>query len=101
MKVRRLKIDYSTIKPHWAPNIEFAQHENASGLTPEHVEPYLIKVMNQAKAQLPPELTRLHQDIAIFIKQESMNRDEADYGIASAGVSSAGVTKAAAVSTAR
>ena len=51
MKVRRLKIDYSTIKPHWAPNIEFAQHENAGGLTPAHVEPYLIKVMNQAKAQ--------------------------------------------------
>jgi uncharacterized protein len=71
MKVRRLKIDYSTIKPHWAPNIEFAQHENAGGLTPAHVEPYLIKVMYQAKAQLPPELTRLHEDIAIFIKQES------------------------------
>jgi uncharacterized protein len=71
MKVRRLKIDFSTIKPHWAPNIEFAQHENAGGLTPAHVEPYLIKVMYQAKAQLPPELTGLHEDIAIFIKQES------------------------------
>jgi hypothetical protein len=71
MKVRRLKIDYSTIKPHWAPNIEFAQHENAGGLTPAHVEPYLIKVMYKAKAELPAHLTTLHDHIDIFIKQES------------------------------
>lgn len=65
MKVRRLKIDYSAVKPHWAPNIEFAQHENAGGLTPAHVEPYLIKVMYRAKAKLPPEITRLrrHRDL--------------------------------------
>jgi predicted metal-dependent hydrolase len=71
MKVRRLKIDFSKVKPHWAPNIEFAQHENAGGLTPAHVEPYLIKVMYKAKAELPASFSTLHADIAIFIKQES------------------------------
>jgi predicted metal-dependent hydrolase len=71
MKVRRLKIDFSQVKPHWAPNIEFAQHENAGGLTPAHVEPYLIKVMYLAKAELPASYSSLHADIATFIKQES------------------------------
>lgn len=70
MKVRFPKWDFSRIRAHWAPNIEFAQRYNAASTVPAHIEPYLIKVMMQAKKVLPPEHTRLHADLDIFIKQE-------------------------------
>lgn len=73
MKVRMPKIDYSKVRPNWAPNHEFAHDRNASSTIPTYVEPYLIKVMQRAKAALPARHVQLHQEIDWFIAQESQH----------------------------
>ena len=73
MKVRYPRLDFSKVRPHWAPHLEFAQSRNAASTIPPYVEPYLIKVMQQAKAQLDPAERKLHADIELFIKQESQH----------------------------
>lgn len=73
MKVRTLAIDYSKVKPHWAPNPEFAQQRNATSLIPVHVEPYLVKVMIKAREALPAKHAKLKDELGIFIKQETQH----------------------------
>jgi predicted metal-dependent hydrolase len=73
VKVRYPQLDFSKVRPHWAPNIEFAQRANASGLIPTHVEPYLVKVMLKAKPLIDARNTRLHADVAVFCKQEAQH----------------------------
>src|SRR5271156_1679269 len=70
MKVRVLEADFSTVKPHWAENKEFATLYNGASICPAHLEPYLCKVMVKAKAVLPAKFEKLHEEVAIFIKQE-------------------------------
>ncbi|WP_068070411.1 metal-dependent hydrolase [Novosphingobium lentum] len=70
MKARFPKFDFSNLRAHWAPNWEFAQRANAASLIPAHIEPYLLKVMMQAKQDIDPAKVRLHEDLDIFIKQE-------------------------------
>ncbi|RJF91702.1 metal-dependent hydrolase [Noviherbaspirillum saxi] len=70
MKVRFPKWDFSKVRAHWAPSIEFSQRYNAASTVPAHIEPYLVKVMMQAKKVLDPKHTKLHEDLDIFIKQE-------------------------------
>ncbi|RYY29149.1 MAG: metal-dependent hydrolase [Sphingomonadales bacterium] len=70
MQVRFPKWDFSKVRAHWAPNREFAQMQNAASVIPAYIEPYLVKVMQKAQAQLPAKHEKLHQDLAIFIKQE-------------------------------
>lgn len=73
MRVRFPRIDYSKVRPDWAPNRAFAHDRNASSTIPTYVEPYLIKVMQRAKAILPENEAALHRDIDIFIAQESQH----------------------------
>lgn len=73
MKVRYPKMDFSKVRPHWAPHIEFAQRANASSTIPSYVEPYLVKVMLQAKAALDPSERELHEELTVFIKQEAQH----------------------------
>lgn len=73
MKARFPKIDYSSVRPHWAPNREFAHNVNASSTIPAFVEPWLIKVMTRAKAVLPAEEAELHEMVDIFIAQEAQH----------------------------
>jgi len=73
MKVRYPKMDFSKIHPHWARNHEFAQVNNANSMIPAHIEPYLIRVMQKAKAALDPKHEALHKQLAIFIKQEAQH----------------------------
>jgi predicted metal-dependent hydrolase len=73
MKVRYPALDFSKIRPHWAPHAEFAQMYNANSMVPAHIEPYLIKVMIQAKAALHPKHKKLHEELTIFIKQEAQH----------------------------
>lgn len=73
MKVRYPNFNFSTIRPHWAKNHEFAQSHNAGSMVPAHIEPYLIRVMHKAKAALDPRHEELHKAIAIFIKQEAQH----------------------------
>lgn len=70
MQVRFPKWDFSKVRAHWAPNHEFAQMQNAASTVPAYIEPYLVKVMQQAQAALPTHHEKLHNDLAIFIKQE-------------------------------
>jgi hypothetical protein len=73
MLVRQPNIDYSQVRPHWAPNPEFAQHHNASSTIPVHVEPYLIKVLGKAKSLLDPSDTDMLTAMDIFAKQEGQH----------------------------
>ena len=73
LTVRYPRIDFSAIRAHWAPNIAFAQFQNATSIIPAPVEPWLIKVLNQAIELLPPGADRLRTDVAAFIGQESQH----------------------------
>lgn len=73
MQARLPKIDYSRVRPDWAPNREFAHDRNAASTIPTYVEPYLIQVMQRAKAALPDHETRLREEIDWFIAQESQH----------------------------
>lgn len=70
MQVRTPTWDFTGLKAHWSPNAEFAQAFNASSTIPAYVEPYLLKVMRKAKAQLGPEHAALHERIDWFNRQE-------------------------------
>lgn len=70
MKARFPKFDFSNLRAHWAPNWEFAQRANAASLIPAYIEPFLLKVMIQAKKKIDPSKSLLHRDLDIFIKQE-------------------------------
>jgi uncharacterized protein len=73
LTVRYPKIDYADIRAHWAPNIAFAQHNNATSLIPTPVEPWLIKVMHASLAKLSAGDTALREDVQGFIGQESQH----------------------------
>lgn len=73
LTVRYPRIDYSGVRAHWAPNVAFAQHQNATSIIPAPVEPWLIKVLQLAKDKLPAGKTKLHADMAAFIGQESQH----------------------------
>jgi predicted metal-dependent hydrolase len=70
MKVRFPKFDFSKVKAHWAPHLEFSQTFNSASLIPAYVEPYLLKVMKRAQGHLNPANTRLLEEVDIFCKQE-------------------------------
>ncbi|VFT05248.1 metal-dependent hydrolase-like protein [Pseudomonas aeruginosa] len=72
MRVRSPTIDFSDVRPDWAPNREFAQYYNAASTVPAHVEPFLVKVMMRARDELAkrPGHQRLLEEVDIFIKQE-------------------------------
>ena len=74
MKVRYPDFDFSDMTPHWASNPEAAQCINASHLVPAYIEPFLIKVMRRAKAELDPTRdAELIADIDVFNKQEGQH----------------------------
>jgi uncharacterized protein len=73
LTIRFPKIDYSTVRAHWAPNIAFAQHNNATSLIPTPVEPWLINIMQSVLARLPERDAALKVEIADFIGQETQH----------------------------
>jgi uncharacterized protein len=74
LKVRHPDFDLEGLTPQWAPNQEFAHLVNAFGIIPTAVEPFLIKVMRRAKADLDPvQDAELISDIDIFNKQEAQH----------------------------
>ncbi|GAC1572051.1 MAG: hypothetical protein NVS3B5_00660 [Sphingomicrobium sp.] len=73
LTIRYPKIDYSNIRAHWAPNIAFAQHNNATSLIPTPVEPWLIKVMHASMPRLGKRDAVLREDVQGFIAQESQH----------------------------
>ena len=73
MQVRFPRIDYSRVRPDWATNREFAHDRNASSTIPTYIEPYLIRIMNRAKNELPEDAAELRQSIEVFNLQEGQH----------------------------
>ncbi len=70
MKVRVLEADFADIGPHWATNREFAQLYNAASICPAYLEPFLVKVMIEARKLLKPAQAALDDQIRLFNLQE-------------------------------
>jgi uncharacterized protein len=74
MHVRYPSFDLSGLGAHWAPNRGWAHHINATGTIPSAIEPFLIKVMRRAKADLDPVVdAELIADVDTFNKQEAQH----------------------------
>jgi len=72
--VRTPEINYEECFPKWAPNLEFAMTWNAFSILPVHLEPYLIKVFNQAKPLLDPvKDADLIKEVEWFCAQEGQH----------------------------
>ena len=72
-RVRYPRIDFSNVRPHWARNIAFAQHHNATSLIPTPIEPWLIKILQKAMDSLPGIDAPLRAEVEAFIGQESQH----------------------------
>ena len=70
MQVRILEADFADIGPHWASNREFAQLYNAASICPAYLEPFLVKVMIEARKKLQPGQKKLDEMIRLFNLQE-------------------------------
>jgi predicted metal-dependent hydrolase len=72
MLARRAPIDFEAANPLWTPAHPGFGHalNGGSSLLP-YLEPYLIKVMKQARERIPAERRELHADLAVFIQQEA------------------------------
>ncbi|ATE65601.1 metal-dependent hydrolase [Rhizorhabdus dicambivorans] len=73
MIVRFPKFDYSDFKFYWSHNMAFSQDRNATAIIPSPVEPWLIKLLQEAAPLLPPSHTWLRDDTQKFIAQESQH----------------------------
>ena len=74
MQVRHPNFDFTDVSPMWAGNADMVHTVNAQGIVPAYIEPFLIKVMRRAKAELDPfEHADLLHDIDIFNKQEAQH----------------------------
>lgn len=74
MRVRQPRFDFSQTRPHWAPNVEFAQMQNATSLIIPYLERFLNKVMAKARQEIKGDdaySQQVRADISTFIKQES------------------------------
>lgn len=70
MKVRALEADFTEIGPRWAENREFAQLYNAASICPAYLEPFLVKVMIEARKRLRPDQSAIDEQIRLFNLQE-------------------------------
>jgi uncharacterized protein len=75
MQTRYPDFDFSSCTPDWLPgNPEVAHAVDAMGIVPAYIEPFLIKVMKRAKAELDPVRdAALISDIDVFNKQEAQH----------------------------
>ncbi len=74
MEVRTPSFDLTDLRAHWAPNREWVHQINANGIVPTAIEPFLIKVMRRAKAELDASGDAdLIRDIETFNKQEAQH----------------------------
>lgn len=73
MIVRFPKFDYSDFKFYWSHNMAFSQDRNATAIIPAPVEPWLIKMLQEAMPLLPAKYAWLKEDAQQFIAQESQH----------------------------
>jgi predicted metal-dependent hydrolase len=70
-KARQPQLDFDRALPHWSWHREFAQAFNAASTTLPHLEPYLNRVVRQAREQLPPAQRELAAATQVFMQQEA------------------------------
>jgi hypothetical protein len=74
MQVRHPTFNFTGVNPVWADNAEAVHSLNAQGIVPAYIEPFLIKVMRRAKAELDPTRhSALIGEIEVFNKQEAQH----------------------------
>jgi predicted metal-dependent hydrolase len=74
MKVRQPRLDFTGVDPVWADWPTLAHFFNAVGVVPAQLEPFLIKVMRQARAGLDPTVDAdLLRDLEVFNRQEAQH----------------------------
>jgi predicted metal-dependent hydrolase len=74
VQVRQPSFDFAGVDPVWADDPVAVHGINAQGLVPAYIEPFLIKVMRRAKAELDPVAdAELLADIDVFNKQEAQH----------------------------
>lgn len=72
MHARLPRIDFSAADGLWAPRWpEFAHRLNGASLLLPYLEPYLIRVMKQARPQLEASAPELLADVDVFNRQEA------------------------------
>lgn len=74
MQVRQPRFDFAGVNPVWADDVVAVHMVNAQGVVPAYVEPFLIKVMQRAKARLDPDVhAELVRDLDVFNRQEAQH----------------------------
>ncbi|MGE0878266.1 MAG: metal-dependent hydrolase [Acidimicrobiia bacterium] len=74
LTVRRPSFDLTGMRAVWAPHREWAHQINSANIIPTAIEPFLIKVMRRAKADLDPVAdAELIDDIDLFNRQEAQH----------------------------
>ena len=81
LTVRRPDFDFSQANPIWTPeHLDFGYSFNGGSLVLPYLEPYLIRVMRQAKVELADRRPDLQRDIDLFNGQEANHyKIHADY----------------------
>ncbi|WP_062344015.1 metal-dependent hydrolase [Novosphingobium sp. CCH12-A3] len=69
MRARFPQFDFSNLRAHWAPNVEFAQRANAASLILP-ISSLSSEGDDTGKKKIDPAKAGLHRDLDIFIKQE-------------------------------
>jgi predicted metal-dependent hydrolase len=74
LTVRYPQIDFSKCFPRWTPNLEFSMVMNGFAVTPIYIEPFIVKVFNEAKKHLDPVRdAELIKEVEWFVAQESQH----------------------------
>lgn len=74
MEVRQPKLDFTDLDPVWADSRALAHFFNAVGVVPAHLEPFLIKVMRQARDRIDASADEdLLRDVEVFNRQEAQH----------------------------
>lgn len=71
MQARQPPLDFERALPHWSRHREFAHAFNAASTTLPHLEPYLNRVVRQARDRLAPEQHDLREAARVFMQQEA------------------------------
>lgn len=70
IKPRRMRIDFEDMPMHWAAEPTFATLINSGSILASALEPFMNRVMEKARAQLPPGKEHVGETIDAFVAQE-------------------------------
>ncbi len=81
LTARRPDIDFTGADPNWLPRApRFAHRQNGGSLLLPYLEPFLIRVMREARPAVEAKAPHLLEDLDVFNRQEANHyRVHADY----------------------